>query len=102
MLVTIIIVHSNGHAAFLSLNPLIMTFCMESISMHIICIPRLLLSTMTDGQSLNNITFVVRVLRKSIYTVSYLLHACSVFFDKCMCLTVIYHFLKPCAKALRY
>src|SRR4051812_24512230 len=80
MLLTIIIIHSNTHSAVISLHALIMTFCMESISIHIIGIPRPHLSTMTDGQSPNNIIFIVRLLQKNIYTVSYLLHACSVFF----------------------
>src|SRR5881628_1971390 len=80
MLLTIIIVHTNTHSAVISLHAVITTFCMESISIHIISIPRPHLSTMTDGQSPNNIIFIARLLRKKIYTVSYLLHACSVFF----------------------
>src|SRR3954469_10048626 len=80
MLLTIIIIHSNTHSVVISLHTLIITFCMESISIYIIGIPQPHLSTMTDGQSPNNIIFIPRLLRKNIYTVSYLLHACSVLF----------------------
>src|SRR3954469_21074310 len=99
MLLTIIIVHSDTHSAVISLHAVITPFCMESISIHIIGIPRPHLSTMTYGQSPNNIIFIVRVLRKNIYTVSYKLHACSVFFANVI---VIYRVLKPLTEALRY
>src|SRR5436190_9308431 len=74
MLLTIIIIHSNTYSAVISLHALIMTFCMESISIHIIGIPRPHLSTMIDGQSLNNIIFIARLLRKNTLLVIYCMH----------------------------